>query len=135
MSEENVELVRRVYAALTRGDGDTLHDLAAPEFVVDFSRRLLDPLVLRGRDEALAFILSDPYEEWEGWPVWEPQELIEADDKVVALIRFSARGKGSGVEVDAHVWNLWTFREGKPVEVKYFGDDQAAALEAAGVRE
>ena len=55
MSEENVELVRRAYAALTRGDRDTLHELAAPEFVVDFSRRLVDPFVLRGRDEALAF--------------------------------------------------------------------------------
>jgi hypothetical protein len=30
---------------------------------------------------------------------------------------------------------LWTFRDGKPVEFKYFGDDQAAALEAAGLSE
>jgi ketosteroid isomerase-like protein len=36
MSEENVELVRRAYAALTRADTDTLNDLAAPELVVDF---------------------------------------------------------------------------------------------------
>jgi hypothetical protein len=53
---------------------------------------------------------------------------------VVAFIRYSARAKGGGVEVDAHVWTLWTFRDGKPVEVKYFGDDQEAALEAAGLR-
>jgi ketosteroid isomerase-like protein len=99
MSEENVELVRRVYAALTRGDRDTLHDLAAPEFVVDFSRRLMDPFVLRGRDEALSFFLSQSHELWDGWPVWEPQELRESDDKVLAFIRTSARGKGSGVEV------------------------------------
>ena len=38
MSEENAEIVRRAYAALSRGDGGTVHDLAAPEFVVDFSR-------------------------------------------------------------------------------------------------
>jgi ketosteroid isomerase-like protein len=54
MSEENVEIVRRVYVALTQGDGDTLRDLAVPEFVVDFSRRLVEPGVLRGRDEAIA---------------------------------------------------------------------------------
>ena len=135
MSEENVELVRRAYAALTRGDRDTLHELAAPEFVVDFSRRLVDPFVLRGRDEALAFFLSQSRELWDGWPVWEPQELREADEKVLAFVRTRARGKGSGVEVDAHVWNLWTFRDGKPVEFKYFGDDRAAALEAAGLSE
>jgi len=136
MSQENVEIVQRAYVALSQGDSDAIYDLAPPEFVVDFSRRLVDPFVLRGRDEALGFFLRESREgAWESSPVWEPQELINADDKVVALIRFSARGKGSGVEVEAHVWNVWTFRDGKPVEFKYFGDDQAAALEAAGLRE
>ena len=130
-----MEIVRRAYAALTRGDGDTLHDLAAPDLVADFSRRLVEPVVVRGRDEAIASYLSEARKAWDDWPAWEPQELIDADDKVVAFIRTSARGKGSGVEVEAHVWNLWTFRDGKPVEWKYFGDDRAAALEAAGLRE
>ena len=128
-------MVRRAYAALARGDEDSLHDLASPEFVVDFSRRLVDPFVLRGRDDALVFFLNQTREAWDDWPVWEPLEVIDADDKVVAFIHTSARGKGSGVEVDAHVWILWTFRDGKPVEFKYFGDDRAAALEAAGLRE
>ncbi len=66
--------------------------------------------------------------------MWEPQELIDTGDKVLAFIRTSARGKGSGVEVEAYVWNLWTFRDGKVVD-SYFGDDQAAALEAAGLSE
>ena len=135
MSEENVEHVRRTFAALTRGDVDTVHDLAAPELVVDFSRRLLDPFVVRGRDEALGLFLSQSREPWDDWPAWEPQKLIDADDKVVALCRFSARGKESGAEVDTYVWGLWTFRDGKLVEFKYFGNDQAAALEAAGLSE
>ena len=134
MSEENVEIVRRAYVALTRGEEDTLRDLAAPELVVDFSRRLVEPGLV-GRDEALGVFFSQLRETWDDWPVWEPKELIDADDKVVAFIRTSARGKGSGVEVDAYVWNLWTFRDGKVVELKYFGDDQAAALEAAGLSE
>ena len=74
-------------------------------------------------------------ETWDDWPVWEPQELIDADDKVAAFIRTSARGKGSGIEVEAYVWNLWTFRDGKVVELTYFGDDRAAALEGAGLSE
>ena len=94
MSQENVGVVRRAYAALTRGDTDTLQDLAAPEFVVDFSRRLVDPFVLRGLDEAVAFFLGQSDETWEEWPVWEPQEVIDADDEVVAFIRTAARGKG-----------------------------------------
>ena len=134
MSEENVEIVRRVYVALSRGDKDTVREMAAPELVVDFSRRLVEPGVLRGRDEAVA-ALGQIREPWDDWPVWEPQELIDTGDKVLAFIRTSARGKGSGVEVEAYVWNLWTFRDGKLAELTYFGDDRAAALEASGLSE
>jgi ketosteroid isomerase-like protein len=133
MSEENVEMVRRAYAALTQGDVDTLRDLALPEFVFDFSRRLMDPIVLRGLDEALAGFVDQVREGWDDWPAWEPQELIDADDQVVAHASITARGKGSGVEVEAHVWHLWTFRDGKLVEHIYFGDDRAAALKTAGI--
>jgi len=134
MSEENVETVERAYVALTEGDAEVLREMAPPEFTVDFSRRQVDPFVLR-RDEMLAFFEGQARETWEGWPTYEPKELIDAGDAVVALIRTSARGKSSGVEVDARVWNVWTFRDGKPVEFKYFGEDRAAALEAAGLSE
>src|SRR4051794_33839716 len=135
MSQQNAEIVKQVYAALTRGDEDTLRDLAVPEFVLDFSRRLVDPVVVRGLEDALAFFFGEAREVWDDWPAWEPQKVIGSDDKVVAYLRTYARGKGSGVEVEAYVWNLWTFRGEKLVEVAYFGDDQAAALEAAGVSE
>ena len=134
MSEENVEMVERAYVALTQGDAEVLREMAPPEFTVDFSRRQMDPFVLR-RDEMLAFFEGQARETWEGWPTYEPKELIDAGDVVVALIRTSAQGKSSGVEVDARVWNVWTFRDGKLVEWKYFGDDQAAAHEAAGLEE
>jgi ketosteroid isomerase-like protein len=134
MSQENVEVVQRAYVALTQGDAEALREMAPPEFTVDFSRRRMDPFVLR-RDEMLAFFTGQTGETWEGWPTYEPQETIDAGDFVVALIRTSARGKSSGVEVDALVWNVWTFRDGEPIEFKYFGEDRAAALEAAGLSE
>ena len=87
------------------------------------------------RDEMLAFFMAQSRETWEGWPTYEPKELIDAGDFVVARIRTSARGKSSGVEVDALVWNVWTFRDGQPIVFKYFGEDRAAALEAAGLSE
>jgi hypothetical protein len=46
--------------------------------------RLVDPFVL-GRDEVLAFFSGQsPSETWEGWPTYEPRELIDAGDFVVA---------------------------------------------------
>ena len=71
----------------------------------------------------------------EGRVGWEPKELIDAGDKVLAFIWTSGRGKTSGVDVGAHVWNVWTFRDGKPIEWTYFGEDRAAALEAVGLSE
>jgi len=134
MSQENVEIVRRVYALLDEGD-ETVWDLASPGFVLDFSRRLIDPVVLRGRGQVQAWYDRE-MEMWEGGHNrWEPKELIGAGDKVVAFIRTSGRGKASGVEVEAYVWNVWTFRDGKGAEWTYFGDDRAAALEAAGLSE
>ena len=135
MSQENVEIGRRLLALLSQDDYEAFFDELPPEFIFDFSRRLIDPVVLRGRDEVRAWMERER-QIWEGDHVgYEPKEVIDAGDKVLALIRISGRGKASGVEVEAYTWNVLTFRDGKPVEQTYFGDDRAAALEAAGLSE
>ena len=134
MWQENVEIVRGIYALAEQRD-ESVWDLVAPGFVFDFSRRLIDPVVLRGRDQVRAFA-ERASEVWEGGYLgWEPEELIDAGDKVLAFIRVSGRGKASGVDVEAHTWNVWTFRNGEPVELTYFGEDRAEALKAAGLEE
>lgn len=133
MSRENVEFVRSVYAAVDRGD-EKIWDLVTPEFVMDASHRQIEPTVLRGRSQVRDYV-NRGREAWqEGTNRWEPEELIDADDKVVAFLRTSGKGKESGAQVEAHVAHVWTFRDGDPVEVKYFGEDRAAALEAAGLK-
>ena len=134
MSRENVEIARRLFALLSQGD-EAVWDELPPELVFDFSRRLLNPVVVRGRDKVRAFWEGEG-QMWEGGHLgYQPKELIDAGDKVLALLRISGRAKASGVEVEAYVWNVTTFRDGKPVETTYFGDDRAAALEAAGLSE
>jgi ketosteroid isomerase-like protein len=135
MSQENVEIGRRLLALLSQDDYEAFFDELPPEFIFDFSRRLIDPVVLRGRDEVRAWMERER-QIWEGDPVgYEPKEVIDAGDKVIALIRISGRGKASGVEVEAYTWNVLAFRDGKPVEQTYFGDDRAAAFQAAGLSE
>jgi ketosteroid isomerase-like protein len=131
VSRENVEMVRRILAALDQGDDP--HDLLAREFVMDFSRRRLNPVVVRGRDEVRAFAEGDG-QMWEGGHLaYQSKELIDAGDKVLAFVRVTGRGQASGVEVEADTWVVWTFRDGKPVEWTYFGDDRASALKAVGL--
>lgn len=54
MSEENVEVIRNVFAMIDRGDAQAWN-LLPSDFVIDLSRRLIDPVVLRGADEMRAF--------------------------------------------------------------------------------
>jgi ketosteroid isomerase-like protein len=54
MSQENVEVVRNFFTKVGRGDVDAW-ELLPPDFVIDLSRRRLDPTVLRGPDEMRAF--------------------------------------------------------------------------------
>ena len=113
-----------------------LAGLVDPDFVVNFSRRRVDPFVLHGLDDPLlATLRSQMLEVWEEPPKWEPEELVESGHKVFAFIRTSSRGKASGAMVEARVANVWTFRDGRPAEFTYFGEDRAAALEAAGLSE
>jgi ketosteroid isomerase-like protein len=134
MSEANIEVVRRIYESLTRGD-DAWRELAAQDLVVDFSRRRVDPFVAHGlNDPVLTTFQTQTSEVWEGPPTWEPVELIGAGDKVFAFIRTRGRGKGSGALVEAQVANVWTFRDGKVIDFTYFGEDRAAAVQAAGLR-
>jgi ketosteroid isomerase-like protein len=65
MSQENVEIVRHIYTVLDRGDDEAFWKLVAPDFVLDFSRRLIDPVVLRGRDQVQAWYDREG-EMWEG---------------------------------------------------------------------
>jgi ketosteroid isomerase-like protein len=71
----------------------------------------------------------------EGGFSFEPEELIDAGDNVVAFIHVSGTGKTSRAPVEERVATVWTFREGRPVASEYFGEDRAAALEAVGLSE
>src|SRR4051794_32134181 len=100
MSQENVEIVRRLYALLNQDD-ESFWGLVGPEFVFDFSRRLIDP-VIRRRDEARVEYDRGRHELMaDGHIGWEPRELIDAGDKVLAL-----SGQAFGGRRAALTWRL-----------------------------
>lgn len=137
MSQENVELIRAVYASWGRGVDDELWDQVAPEIVADVSRSavIAESGVLHGREQLRAR-LNRWREAWEEGYRNDPEELIDAGDKVLAFIRVSGRGKASGVPVETRVAHVWTFRDGLCIRVEFFGkEDRAAAFEAAGLEE
>jgi uncharacterized protein len=62
----------------------------------------------------------------------EPEEFIDAGDgQVVVVSRMAARGRGSGMELEGPLVNVWTLREGRVTRCQSF-TTRDEALAAAG---
>ena len=132
MSQENLEAAARLYALYERGDIDGMLAGMDPDLEFDVSDRLPDEGVLRGR-EAYRSFLERSFDVWAEFRV-EVEELLDAGDAVVALVRSVAVGQGSGVEVEERIAHVAWLRDGTPYRVKVF-TDRERAIEAAGLRE
>ena len=132
-SEDAVALVRRGYEALNRGDVEGVLAFLDPEIEWHGYTHIPESGPLEGREDVRAWLerFLDAWEELE----IELTDILDAGERVVALVRFHAIGRGSGVQVeggvDAHVW---TVRNGHAVAVTlYQGTREAMA--AVGLRE
>ena len=131
MSQENVELVRRSYEAYALGDIEGALAAIDPQVEVH-DQDIPDADGYRGHEGMFRW-QADWDSSWESWR-WEPEEFIDAGDRVVAVLRVYAKGRGSGVEIERLDGAVWTVRNGKGIRLDYYGS-KAEALEAAGLRE
>src|SRR3954447_2832545 len=131
MSQENVEIVRGMYDAFGRGDGDAALAYFDPGVVVDASHRV-DGRVGHGHQELVAIL-----GEWMGtWKEWreEGEAMGDAGDRVLVISTQRGRGKGSGAEWTNRFGMLYEIQGGKISRWTIY-DDPHAALEAAGLSE
>lgn len=78
--------------------------------------------------EALSSMMRDWLAAWERPLKVEAEEFIESGDRILVLIRWHGRGKGSGVEMEARGAHVWTFRDGRAVGFYVYRDrDEARA--------
>jgi uncharacterized protein len=135
MSLENVETARTAYEAWNRRDLQSVLDLLHPEIVWEENVQVFPGLdrIYRGREGFLKWDRDAFSEVWESIAV-EPVEFIDAGDHVVALVRLSGKGEGSGVNVEMATYNVLTFRDGMVARRRLY-TDRAEALEAVGLRE
>jgi ketosteroid isomerase-like protein len=129
MSQENVEIVRELWEAYSRGDIDRVIALSDPYVVLV----TLEEGPLYGPD-AVRANYARWMEAWREEPETTVEEVIGNGDHVVVIACFRGRGRGSGVRVAERLYEVYTLRTGKVLRVDEFSDrDQA--LEAAGLRE
>jgi ketosteroid isomerase-like protein len=143
MSQEQVELVRRVYAdegnlgVVVNPDDEreVLDRLFREYYLEDFEVRMPPDYpegeqVLRGREgmSRLSAMLRDTWSEFR----FKAERLLDAGDRVVVLVRV-AEGGVSGIPTERETAHIWTARHGRLSSIQIYRD-RAEALKAAGLQ-
>jgi ketosteroid isomerase-like protein len=129
MSEENVEIVRRLYES----KGSEFYELLDPHVVF---------INYASAPETRPYVGHDGVREWAagfratfGDYEVHVTEIIDAGgDRVVAVGRVTGAGTASGVPIEREVTTVYMLLNGKIVKGQGF-ETRAEALEAAGVKE
>jgi ketosteroid isomerase-like protein len=142
MSQENVELVRRVFeggpevqSLLVGGSDLTGHpwlSLFHPECVVEEIAEVPDSGAYHGREGVVRFFQRGFREVWDEWR-FVPLEIIQGPDGVFAAVDNSGRSK-TGAEVQMTIFQAFRVREGMIIYVTAYMDRQQA-LKAVGLSE
>ncbi len=131
MSQEKLEVVRRIVGAFCAGDWRTALNGYDEAVELDQSR-MPDGGIYHGHQGMREF-----YARWVGsWDHFDahPVEFIDAGDATIVVMQISGTGKGSGASVTMRSADLYTVANGKVV--RHVGYPNASqALEAAGLSE
>ena len=134
MSQENMEVVRRVFEASARRDVDAvlaLYDTDV-EWIPARAHFEWRDEVFRGH-QGLRRFFRDWRDAW-GSDEYECRELIDAGHAVISVVTQRGVGRTSGLPLDRTLAGVWTVRDSKIVRAVWFLT-RDEALNAAGLRE
>jgi ketosteroid isomerase-like protein len=130
VSEQNVAVVRDIFDAWGRGESFAHADAYAPDVEFEMVGEFFpDPGTYRG-PEAMAKGWIAWLAAWEDFHTTEP-EIVDQGDRVICFYDVQGRGRTSGIDVEASVAAVFTFREGKIVQLRLLTREQA--LMEAGI--
>jgi ketosteroid isomerase-like protein len=137
VSQENVDLVRKVYAPGDFLSMSAAHiDTAFRDYLDDRFEFRLPPdypegePVFRGREGVLRMtaMLRETWDEWR----FEPERFLDAGERVLVFGRIVATGGASGVPIELESAHVWTIRGGRALSMHAYRDS-SEALAAAGL--
>lgn len=132
MSRENLDTLQRIFEQLF-GRGRPL----GPELLADDAEWVnpqdaVEPGTRRGADgfnEAIASVFAT----WDDVR-FDTERVIDNGDEVIALGVLRGHVHAAGMEVDSPHGEVWTFRDGRVIRMRWFNTHRET-LAAAGVRE
>jgi ketosteroid isomerase-like protein len=126
MSQENVELVRRVYEGWARGNfSDT--DAFDPEIefeMVDWPHQTRVKGIQQMSDTWRSTLSA--FDAFRAVPL----EYLDSGNNVLVINQIEASGKESGAEVSAETATVWTVEDGRVVRLALYWDTDKAREEA-----
>jgi ketosteroid isomerase-like protein len=131
VSEQNVEIVRWIFEQLF-GGRRVDPELLAPEVEWVNPAEAVEPGTRRGPEEFNRAI-ANVFAAWDDVR-FETERVIGNGDDVVALGRLRGHIHGPGMEVESPHGQVWSFRDGLVVRMRWFNTHRET-LEFAGVRD
>jgi ketosteroid isomerase-like protein len=124
MQKRRREQFERFTEALNRGDLELAVGMLPPDVEWEWPRGMIDSQVFRGREEVLrgARLFGESWAE----VTYETEEFLERGDEALALVRYRATGRGSGVELNQVVAWLMEFEGEQPRRLRIFADADKA---------
>ena len=128
--EKMIAALRRFHDAFNRGDVEALVQMAHPDIEVVRAGGMSS---IKGVAALREWMKPDAFEEQRA----EPLDFRVKGDKVLVREHVTGRGAGSGIEVDAVTYIVWTLDDhGLVKEAQGFlPHEEAEALKAAGLSE
>lgn len=133
MLRQNVETMRRVYAAFNRGDLDAVAANVAPDAEYVTSGAIPGAGGVYRGPQGLRRLFGWLREEFDDVRV-DVDDVTGAGDQVLVSMISRGRGKQSGVEATWATWQVWTLVDGKMARGKGFTSIEEARR-AAGLSE
>ena len=132
MSKQNIDTLRPIYEHWARGDFRRGPELYSSDIKFTTFTAEGDTLTYLVRDALLDWY-RDFLSNWKNFRR-EAHDFLDCDDNVLVIGRQYAEGKGSGAPVEMPVYDVWTFKDDRVVEL-HVTRDRATAFAAAGVSE
>jgi ketosteroid isomerase-like protein len=129
MSQANLEIIKRGYEHFkARGE-----IRAHPDLVWDVSNLgWPDQQVYDGPAGAMQFN-AEWAAAWDDWEL-EPEDFIEAGERVVVIVNQRGRSQATGISVDMRFAQVWTLRDGRAIRMQMYASVEEA-LDAVGLSE
>ena len=131
MSRENVEILRRVVAAINARE--VPEDLLAPDFRIENVSTAVTDRSYRGPEGARQW-MSDFFDVLGEGARHEAEPIELGDDYVVTKLRIVGHGSSSGAPVDMRWYGVMWVRDGKVTRAVGYAT-RREALEAVGLSE